>query len=117
MGMLSIDTASASRRAALTRLLLTAVLGFPIGFVGLLYAASGPVGLPFGAPSLYLIWVFGADLIAIIRGDSYRARRPYKWCLLAGSLVALMWIGYRVRSRFLKEAMAPGAEPAISEGG
>jgi hypothetical protein len=114
LGMVAIDTSSRSRGAALTRLALTAVLGFPIGFVGLLYGASGPVGLPFGVPTLYLLWVLGADLIALLRGlgghDSYRARPAYKWFLLAGSLIALMWIGYRVRSRLRSK----GAEATVA---
>ena len=48
----TIDTASASRRATLTRIVLTVLLVVPIGFVGLGYAASGPVGMPLAIPAL-----------------------------------------------------------------
>jgi hypothetical protein len=93
--MAAIDTASASRRATLTRLALTCVLGVPIGFVGLLYGASGPVGMLFAIPSLYLLWVLGADTVSLARSaqgaHAYRARPWYKWLLLAGLLVVVMW--------------------------
>jgi hypothetical protein len=96
----AIDTASASRRATLTRLALTCVLGVPIGFVGLLYAGSGPVGMLFALPALYMVWVLGADALALARSsqgaEAYRARPAYKWFTAAGVLVAVMWVGFMV---------------------
>lgn len=75
--MTTIDTSSASRRATLTRLALTCVLGLPIGFVALLYAGSGPVGMLFAIPALYLLWVLGADAVALVRGArTLTARGP-----------------------------------------
>ena len=98
--MLAIDTASASRRATLTRLAMTCVLGAPIGFVGLLYGGSGPVGVPFAIPALYMLWVLVADAVALARSsgrsDVYRARAAYKWFVAAGVLVVAMWVGFMV---------------------
>lgn len=106
---MAIDTSSDTRRATLTRVATTAVLGFPIGFVGLLYGASGPVGLLFAVPALYLLWSLVADLMALLRG-TYRSRRAYKWFLLAGSLVVLMWIGYRVHARLRTDSPVQAAQ-------
>jgi hypothetical protein len=97
--MAVIDTASASRRATLTRLAVTCLLGAPIGFVGLLYAGTG-VGLPFAIPALYMLWVLVADAAALARSsgraDVYRARAAYKWFVAAGVLVVAMWVGFMV---------------------
>jgi hypothetical protein len=94
--MVAIDTSSASRGATLARVSLTVLLLVPIGFVGLLYAASGPLGIPFAIPPLYMLWVFGADVVVLLRGDAYRARPAYKWFVAAGVLVIAMWIGVLV---------------------
>jgi hypothetical protein len=97
--MVAIDTTSSSKRATLTRIALSAVLVLPIGFVGLLYAGSG-VGFPLAVPALYLLWVLGADAVALVRAeqgkDVYRARPAYKWFVVAGVLVVAMWVGFMV---------------------
>lgn len=97
--MVAVDTASASRKAALTRIALTALLVMPIGFVGLLYAGTG-VGLPCAIPTLYMLWVLGADTVALMRSacgrDVYRARLAYKWFVVAGVLVVALWVGFMV---------------------
>jgi hypothetical protein len=91
--MVAIDTSSASRGATLARISLTVLLMLPIGFVGFSYAASGPLGIPLAIPPLYMLWVFGVDVSALMRGDAYRARPAYKWFVVAGVLVVAMWIG------------------------
>lgn len=95
--MVAIDTATASRKATLTRIALTALLLVPIGFVGVGYAASGPLGLPMVIPTLYMMWVLGADTVALVRSSggaaAYRARPAYKWFVAAGVLVIAIWIG------------------------
>jgi hypothetical protein len=93
----AIDTASASRKATFTRIILTAMLVVPVGFVGLSYAANGPLGIPLALPTLYLLWVLGLDTVSLARGgDSCRARPGYKWFLLAGVAVVIMWISLLV---------------------
>ena len=92
--MVAIDTASASRKATLTRIALTALLVVPIGFVGLLYAGSGPLGMPLAIPALYLLWALGVDAIALARGEeAYQPRPAYKWFVVAGVLIVAAWIG------------------------
>lgn len=84
----------ASKRAAITRLVITTIFWLPITLAGVVYI--GIALLPLLVPPLYLTWVWLHDAFALMRSlrrreDRYRERPWYRVMLVIGMLVFLTW--------------------------
>ena len=83
--------------ATLTRLLLATIIGPPTAFLDMMALGAGslPQGIAIAVPLIALVWLWLADLVAMIR-RRYRERPSYVWWLTACLSFCVLWTVWAV---------------------